>query len=165
MTNDSRAVAKYIAEICDKYAVEKKLPQYNYNNTKIQKLLYFSYGCILAFTESRLVDEQPCAWKYGPVFPDVFFYIKNTGNIKFYEDNQFIPNEKEKTIIDNLIKNIGKYSANTLSLVSHEKGSPWEKVSGDTDFDDITISELLKIKIPDDIIKPYFKKEFTKFIK
>ena len=61
-------VASYIANLCEKNGL-------SYNNTKIQKLLYCAYGCILAAYNQRLCDERPRAWKHGPVFPRVFAYI------------------------------------------------------------------------------------------
>lgn len=39
------------------------------NHTKIQKLLYITYGSFLAVYDKRLLDEHPESWPYGPVFP------------------------------------------------------------------------------------------------
>ncbi len=62
---DSRDVAAYIAQQCRTKGIE-------YNNTKIQKLLYCAYGILLAWAGEHICDEYPRAWDYGPVFPKVF---------------------------------------------------------------------------------------------
>ena len=59
---DSRDVAAYIAQECKRREIE-------YNNTKIQKLLYCSYGVMLAWKDERICEEYPRLWPYGPVFP------------------------------------------------------------------------------------------------
>ena len=59
---DSRDVAAYIAQECKRREIE-------YNNTKIQKLLYCSYGVMLAWKDERICVEYPRLWAYGPVFP------------------------------------------------------------------------------------------------
>ena len=58
----STIVATYIAALAN----EKRV---SVNMTKIQKLLYIAYGIYLAVKDSRLTNEHPQAWPYGPVFP------------------------------------------------------------------------------------------------
>jgi len=39
------------------------------NATKLQKLLFITYGSYLAVHNKRLTDEHPQSWPSGPVFP------------------------------------------------------------------------------------------------
>ena len=119
---DSRDVAAYIAQQCREKGIE-------YNNTKIQKLLYCVYGVILAEFGKRICDEYPKAWPYGPVFPKVFKYIHKGENMDMYSNrlkNEL--SEEEKNVIDEILSFFGRYMASQLSSWSHRPGSPWSKV-------------------------------------
>ena len=49
---------------------------------KLQKLVYFAHGWHLAIHNRPLVNEQVEAWKFGPVFSDLYHQIKSFGNEK-----------------------------------------------------------------------------------
>lgn len=145
MQYNSIDMAAHIARICI-------INNFNYNNTKIQKLLYCCYGCFLAKYNERLVDEYPRAWQYGPVFPRVFNYIHKKKDLMERTPITDLPEDKEN-FLRNIINVFGKYDAVPLSEWSHKKGSPWEQV----------VSEFgLQQFIPDDIIKNYFKENIVK---
>ena len=59
-------LAKDIVFLC-------KENKYQFNNTKIQKLLYlFVVFCLINnIDEIYDIDEKPKIWPYGPVFPKV----------------------------------------------------------------------------------------------
>ena len=59
-------IAKDIVSLCKKNSHE-------FNNTKIQKLLYLFVGfCLINdVKEIYSIDEFPRLWPYGPVFPKV----------------------------------------------------------------------------------------------
>ena len=59
---NSVTMASYIIA----YANEHR---YMMNMTKLQKLLYITYGVYMAVKGERLINEHPQAWPYGPVFP------------------------------------------------------------------------------------------------
>jgi uncharacterized phage-associated protein len=128
-------------------------PDYEYNNTKIQKLLYVLYGFYLAEKGRRLTDEQPRLWPYGPVFVNVFnnisengFYLKNTTEERFID----ILEEERKTFDEN-IELFGKLKAFKLSAWSHEEGSPWSRTKKE-------FGEAWNVPLKDQYIEEYFKK-------
>lgn len=122
------------------------------NMTQLQKLLYIAYGSYLALSGNILVDEQPKAWPYGPVFPKVRKQIQ----LNIVPD----PNDKELAIIkedaqvtslfSEVIEKYSRFSAKQLSDWSHTTGSPWE----------LTVSRFGGQKwnepIPNEYIKEYF---------
>jgi len=148
-TYSSIDIASYISYLCNK----NKL---SCNNTKIQKLLYITYGIYLAIYNRRLTDEQPKLWPYGPVFVNAFKEIKKIGcnNIT----NPDIEISKEvKDIIEEVINKFGKFSAGALSDWSHEKNSPWDEIN--------KLGCKWNTPIPDSLIKNYFKENFVKLEK
>jgi uncharacterized phage-associated protein len=136
----SLRVASHIANVCKAH----KIP---YNNTKIQKLLYCCYGCVLAVYNKRLCDEYPRAWQYGPVFPRVFSYINKGKDILSICPRLDAPADV-LDLIENAIKTFGAYSASALSAWTHTEGSPWDFI--------INVVNDRNGIIPDDLIAEYF---------
>lgn len=145
---DSVTVAKYIVA----KANEKNI---TVNITKVQKLLYIAYGIYLAVKESRLTDEHPQAWPYGPVFPRTrkallkypFLSAITLGDGAFStirEDNEV------NSLLDLVFESFGDWSAQKLSEWSHQEGSPWDKAVQEDDFD-------WGHQILDGFIAPFFK--------
>lgn len=143
---NSVAVAKYIAATAN----ERRI---SINITKIQKLLYIAYGIFLAVRDTRLTNEYPEAWPYGPVFPttrtrllkvDLYSISKKDVELKPLEEDQDF-----NSLIDLVFRVFGSWSAGQLTAWSHGDGTPWNKTTkmphfhwGDT--------------IPDEYIRPYF---------
>lgn len=142
MKYDSVQVASVIAHLCKDHG-------YNYNNTKIQKLLYCCYGCVLAKYNERLCEEYPKAWQYGPVFPRVFKFIHKGKDLLSVEQPEM--SNELKVFLDEVVNVFGRYNAVPLSDWTHKKGSPWDIVVNEID-------EGLHGIIPDDLIKDYFAK-------
>lgn len=140
---DSLDVAAYIAQECQKKNIE-------YNNTKIQKLLYCAYGIMLAWKNERICNEYPRLWPYGPVFPRVFKYINHDNQIENYS-SEFAQRatDNEKLVIEKTIERYGKYSATALSNWSHNPVSPWSRVKEE--------GAPWNSFIPDEYIRAYFK--------
>lgn len=142
MRYDSLDFAAHIARLCNKFG-------YTYNNTKIQKLLYCCYGCVLAKFGERIVDEYPRAWQYGPVFPRVFNFIHKKKNLLDREEIDTLSPEVG-AFVEEVVKMFGKYKAVSLSDWTHKDGSPWDAV----------VNKMgcgLQGVIPDEIIEDYFK--------
>ena len=145
---DSRDVAAYIAQQCKAHKIE-------YNNTKIQKLLYCAYGILLAWSGDRICDEYPRAWDAGPVFPKVFTYFREHGDIAGYSDEVRNADDADgiKSAVSSTLKAFGKYKASRLSAWSHKTGSPWDRtVYGDSANEGAGLYGF----IPDDFIRDYF---------
>lgn len=149
MVYDSRDVAAYIAQQCEKQAIP-------YNNTKIQKLLYCVYGCYLAWKNERVCDEYPRAWQYGPVFPKVFNYFhKHKGIAQFSDNIRHSDDADVKYVVDDLvIPHFAQYPVGQLSSWTHRPGSPWDKaVNGDGENEGAGLNSF----IPDGYIYDYFR--------
>ncbi|WP_304953667.1 Panacea domain-containing protein [uncultured Alistipes sp.] len=120
---DSVKMGEYLAA----YAVRKG---YFMNQTKLQKLLYILYGAYLTQYDKILVDEQPEAWPYGPVFPRVQKKFAKVDNLAYaniadgaYENIR--EDEKLQSLIDSVLHTFGEWTAQALSVWSHKQGSPW----------------------------------------
>jgi uncharacterized phage-associated protein len=135
-------IAKDIAYLCKKNG-------YEFNNTKIQKLLYLFVGfCLINdVNDVYTIDESPKLWPYGPVFPKVH---KKYDSIKDRNGTELISvsDEKTKKILEETVKKWGKVSAGILSAWSHMENSPW----------DLLVKEGAKwnTEIDLDYIKVYF---------
>lgn len=141
---DSRDVAAYIAQQCREKGID-------YNNTKLQKLLYCVYGVMLAWKGVRVCDEFPRAWTYGPVFPKVFRWIYNRKNILSYSTAvRDSGDEALKTTVRRVLEVFGGMSASDLSAWTHKEGSPWWQVvrKGEAGWNSF---------MPDDYIRDYFR--------
>ena len=135
-------LAKDIAFLCRKN-------NYQFNNTKIQKLLYLFVGFCLINDVSEIydIDETPKLWPYGPVFPRV--HKKYQDQIKECQQDgvKSVSDEKIKEILEQTVKKWGNISAIALSDWSHRKGSPWYELAmekfaqwnTEIDLDDIKI--------------------------
>ena len=141
---DSRDVAAYIAQQCQERGIE-------YNNTKIQKLLYCVYGVMLAWKEVRICDEYPRAWTYGPVFPKVFKHIYKNKPIDLFSSAVADgDNEALKTAVRRVLDVFGPMNASELSSWTHREGSPWWRV--------VTLGKAgWNSFMPDEYIKEYFE--------
>lgn len=144
---DSVAVAKYIAATANERHIV-------INITKIQKLLYIAYGCYLAIVGTRLTNEYPQAWPYGPVFPRTRANLLNTDlySISKQDENlSAMASDDEINALMNLVfRGFGTWNAKQLTAWSHKHDSPWEKTT--------TIPEFSwGATIPDEYTKEYFR--------
>lgn len=123
----SVSVAKYLIALAN----ERKI---SINITKVQKLLYITYGLYLIVNTERLVNEHPQAWPYGPVFPhtrevlvdqDLFSISKN--DIPAEDLEQMTEDKKLNFAINAVLDKFGEWNAGQLTEWSHSAGSPWDK--------------------------------------
>ena len=132
----SSIVMAYILYFC-----QTQNPPIPVDKTKAQKLLYCSYGAVLAETNERLTDEHPRAWPYGPVFPRTFNDIAKrrltVGMAKDFETE--CPNNVLE-LVQKTIRTFGRYSASQLSNWSHMADSPWSKADSLAALDDREIA-------------------------
>lgn len=133
---------------------------------KLVKLVYIAHGWHVGITGNALIDENPEAWKYGPVIPRIYHYFKSFGRNRIKLDD--IPENFDDCLpnnIQNFLSKIweeyGKYSGIELSAKTHQVGTPWY----------ITWHNLLEMnkrnnglgiistQIPDNLIKDYYEKK------
>lgn len=143
---NSVTVASYIVAMANERGL-------GINMTKLQKLLYIAYGTYLALNNRRLTNEHPQAWPYGPVFPTTRNRLlkKDLSKIRISnQDLDVIKDDKEMIFLINLVLNsFGDKTATTLTVWSHQSGSPWDRVSSQEGF---SWGEI----IPDEYIQEYF---------
>lgn len=106
---------------------------------KVQKLVYIAHGWHLAYTDGKpLCREVVQAWRWGPVFHDLYHSVKKWGRepIDGYVEDYWRDGVAHMIddgsfgakVIDAVWRSYGKYSAARLSRITHSKDSPWSKV-------------------------------------
>jgi uncharacterized phage-associated protein len=144
---NSVSVAKCIAA----YANEHR---YLINMTKLQKLLYITYGIYMVVKDMRLTNEHPQAWPYGPVFPTTRNRLLkiDLSSIKS-DDNEIleiVSDAEMNSLIAFVFNTFGNKSAAVLSEWSHQSGSPWARATEKPGF-------VWGDRIPDEYILDYFR--------
>lgn len=144
---NSVTVATYVVALAN----SKKL---GINMTKIQKLLYIAYGVYLVVKKSRLTNEHPQAWPYGPVFPTTRNKLLKKDlfsiNLDSPEINEIKSDEEINALLELVFTVYGKMNAISLSEWSHQEGSPWYYTVHSENFKWGNV-------IPDQLIEEYFK--------
>jgi uncharacterized phage-associated protein len=117
------------------YFIDKYAKIGNLTPMKIIKLTYIAYGWYLALTnkKEKLVDEKPIAWDFGPVFPSLYYSIKQyKKDIITEKSPNAVKDEKISTddekFLDKIWEVYGRFDGIYLSALTHTEGSPWNKV-------------------------------------
>jgi uncharacterized phage-associated protein len=114
-------VAKYIVTYC----AENNNPV---SNLKLQKMMYFFWIDYYMRTGTYLFDNKMCAWKFGPVAPEVYYaFSVYAGNpiVRKYENSI---SEKDKMILNEFIDLYMDVSVSELVKHSHRSGGAWDVV-------------------------------------
>ena len=120
------------------------------SNLKLQKLLYYAQGCVLAITDKPLFNDNIVAWEHGPVVPSVYHEYKNNGKsgIEFNENyDRSSIGQQLNDILESVYAEFGQYSARKLRNMTHEE-TPYIK----TCKNDV---------IDNNLIKSYFKENYV----
>lgn len=148
---DSRAVANRILTKASAKGRSLTIMQ-------LVKLIYFSQGWYLAFTDKPLTYHPAQAWQYGPVYPHVYKAFPKAGSSlldglildkstgKPYE---MAASEDEDHMIDWVLAEYGTAHAFDLSRMTHVDDGPWKQTIDATG----PYSE-----IPNSLLKAYFKR-------
>jgi uncharacterized phage-associated protein len=116
---------------------------------QVNKMVYIAHGWNLAIFNDSLIIEQIEAWEYGPIIPILYHEFKRYGNDPIpnipVEETKHIKDDT-KHLLDKVITVYGNYSSLQLSSLTHQKGTPWERV----------YCPSKKLIIPNDIIKTYY---------
>jgi uncharacterized phage-associated protein len=142
----------YKANDVARYAVSRCLKKGNpISNLQLQKIMYYIQGYYLAIYDNPLFEEQICAWKLGPVVPEVYRHFNRFGAEPITEDiqpSQLISLTKgQMDLINAVIDSKSQKSAWQLVNESH-KERPWITTPQ---------SEIIST----DKIKQYFKEFIT----
>ena len=108
---------------------------------KLQKLVYMAHGWNLAINASPAIDSHFEAWPYGPVEDDLYHIFKTFRNnpIKEYaldysgpEKSAYVVNQSKNpsfyNVIDLVCTKYLRFSAEQLSAMTHQQGTPWSQV-------------------------------------
>lgn len=105
---------------------------------KLLKLVYIAHGVHLAINNEALINSPVQAWKYGPVIPELYREIKNSGKkftnnplpmYKFQkEELSRLVKEDTKTlkILNDVWTHYSKYTGMELSSITHQSNTPWD---------------------------------------
>ena len=110
---------------------------------KIQKLVYIAHGWHLAYRDQPLCFETAEAWRWGPVFHDLYHSVRRwgrfpiTNQIPDYWDGEVYVIEDDDVpgdnghfateLIDDIWTVYGRLSAAQLSRMTHAEGTPWDR--------------------------------------
>ena len=140
---------------------------------KLMKLVYIAHGYMLALLNRPTNGtklEKVEAWRYGPVFPSVYYSFKGYGRrpiTKKTEDIDFsscesgefslvtpmLENKEEKNICNFVWNTYGRYTDSSLVDILHAEGTPWEKTYTEHGQNAI---------IPDNLTKQHYQEVIRK---
>lgn len=117
-TNDlSKYIISYFSNIVTN-SVEGDL-----TNLKLQKLLYYVQVLSLKRCNTILFEEEIEAWSYGPVIPAIYYKYKIFGRniLEIDEPNLLLLDENATAIVDDVIKDKGRYTGLALMDMTHNE--------------------------------------------
>lgn len=134
---------------------------------KLHKLLYYSHGWYLGLKNEPLIDETVEAWQYGPVVRSLYYEFRDCGarpitrkatdidyahgDLKLIEP-EIGPSDDPsmQNFLDRIWSVYGKLTASQLSQMTHEVGSPWQKIWSEA-------NGIKGVDIPNNLIRDYFR--------
>lgn len=119
MTYNAMDVAKYIIRHCN--SLERPI-----SNLKLQKVMYFAWIDYYAQKKSYLFNEEFCAWKFGPVIPEVYYEYSIFAGNPITRDAD--TNMEENTLLDSIIDRYMGESVSSLVNRSHRPNGAWSEV-------------------------------------
>ncbi len=138
---------------------------------KIQKLVYFSHGWHLGFDKGALSAENAQAWRWGPVFPDLYQVVKVWGSRpimgpletmdvgehrRLQWNTPRVPPEDTfaMELIERAWEVYGHMPGLSLSQLTHEPGGPWDTIRKKNPYG-------YNLVIPNNIIKKHFAQKIS----
>ena len=125
------------------------------SNLKLQKLLYYCQGFILALTGKTLFNNDILAWEHGPVVREMYDKYKNNGAHGImpkenYPDNYFDVLKKDDIaeIIDEVWNVYGQFSAWKLRNMTHDE-LPWRQTQRNNVISNDLMYKYFKTQIQD----------------
>lgn len=120
--------AQYVADYTISYCTRAKCP---ISNLKLQKMLYFLWVDYYKETKCELYLDDICAWKLGPVVPNVYYNFCSYAGTPIALERPSKIEETDTGILDSIIKRYLLMPASTLVNMTHTRGKPWERVYQD----------------------------------
>ena len=155
---DAREVANFLLDLADEQNVDL-------SQVSLLKILYFCHGWYLLVNDIKLIKNDFEAWEYGPVVRVVRDEFKKFGSRKIqerarklniYTGERVIADsnlaESDKRFVKSVFVTYYNYSAWKLSDLTHEPGSPWDKL-----WNSKEPVARLGLRIRDEEIKRHFE--------
>lgn len=121
MSYSALEIAKYVITSCS----NQNQPV---SNLKLQKMLYFLWVDFYKATGRMLFNDDICAWKLGPVVPEVYYeychYAGTPISLSFLTDID----SKDRKILNDIISDYLPIPANELVERTHVAGSAWDTI-------------------------------------
>lgn len=114
-------IAHYIIKRC----ADKGTP---ISNLKLQKMLYFAWVEYYKRTEVELFMDDICAWKLGPVVPNVYYDFCQYAGLPIPALQEPSVRDTDKKILSSIIDNYSKKSTSSLVNLTHAAGKPWDRI-------------------------------------
>ncbi len=134
MTADIRGLANELLDVADELGVQV-------SNLSLQKLLFFAHADHLAAFGSPLTKNVFEAWRLGPVSPVLYHEFKSFGERPItarasafdYETGRPVrvndlAASKARPFLRQTLSVYGHLTARQLVALSHEPGTPWDRV-------------------------------------
>lgn len=154
---DARQVSNFILKLASQANVQL-------TQLSILKIIFYAHGWYLASKGEPLFRQPVEAWEFGPVVKVVRDAFKEFGKRPIdrmaekidLETGELISvtsalSASDESFIESIFDTYSKFSALTLSDMTHEKGSPWDRVWNSTEA-----VGRLGLRIRNDEIRDYF---------
>lgn len=108
---------------------------------KLQKLVYLAQGWHLGMLNTPLFDEDFEAWARGPVSRDLFRHHRTEYSVSAWEHGSPSElSERQRIVVDAVVKNYGGLSGVELSELTHLQGTPWSDTRAEQRVSDGAVS-------------------------
>ena len=97
-------------------------------NLKLNKLLYYAQGTVLARTGKLLFSNDIEEWPLGPVVADVYHKYKVCGRNPIESDDEIDRScftDREFEALLDVMREFGQYTGSALVSLSHKADTPW----------------------------------------
>lgn len=134
MTYDVREIANFVLDVADKQGALV-------TNLSLNKIIYFLHASYLVKYRKPLVSAKIEAWKFGPVFREIYRFYKDCGDKPItFQSTRISPvsganeicswklNADEIRVLGPLAEKYLKMESHELVRLSHVKGGPWDQV-------------------------------------
>ena len=154
MTTPPRHDARGVANAILDYAATKDIAL---TPMQVIKLVYLCHGWSLALHDGPMIDNQPQAWQYGPVYPHIYKAFKQFGSRpisgRARSRETGFPYEAKLTddqrkLMHEVVDGYGHLKAFQLSNLTHQVGTPWQ----------ISYNAGAYSQISDELMKAHFEK-------
>lgn len=113
---------------------------------QLQKLVYIANGWTLAIFGDELTSDPIRAWKFGPVYPELYSVTRKYGaeplhrKIRYADAQQLLfgwdddkpvsehLSQEERRVVKRTYEKYGHFKGFQLSALTHAKGTPWTEI-------------------------------------